>query len=66
MAMPMGKSSVAFKLEPELKQATKTAADLQMLSMSDVLRQALVEHLRARGLFLPQQPHHTHDEPVVA
>jgi hypothetical protein len=40
---------IGFSVPPEIASATQAAAAKEMLSMSDLMRRALVTELKARG-----------------
>lgn len=41
---------VSFRCPPRLARAMANAADREMISMSDIIRQAVIKELRQRGL----------------
>jgi predicted HicB family RNase H-like nuclease len=40
---------VSFRCPPKLARAMATAANREMISMSDIIRQAVIRELRQRG-----------------
>jgi hypothetical protein len=50
MSTPSGKHVIAISVRPQFAAAIKQAAELEMLSVSDLIRQTMVAKVRELGI----------------